>query len=55
MSQRVEDALAWALAAMILAAVIGGLIWASAHIPCHWYQFSAASDVPARCLTNFKH
>ncbi len=41
-----------------LAIVVGGILllaWAASEVPCSWYRFAKASEVPARCLTNFKH
>ncbi|GAB3830272.1 hypothetical protein [Kribbella italica] len=53
--RKLKEALAIALAGIPVLIVIGLLIWISTHIPCAWFQFAKAAEVPARCLTNFKH
>jgi hypothetical protein len=51
----VDKVIVIVIVVVVMAAFFAGVTWLSAHIPCSWYQFSKASDVPARCLTNFKH
>lgn len=53
--QEIEHFLACAAGVLIVIALIAGLIWVASEIPCSWYRFAKAGEVPARCFINFKH
>jgi hypothetical protein len=49
-TDKLFNAIAIAIAALVVIAIIGGSIWFRASVPCKYVDWMPAKEVPTRCL-----